>query len=193
MKRELKKQQPFLGAAGYGLSTLTQSHTSWAASASAKFLTRCLICCSLEARKLQRRKTGSHAKAILNLPFSRKKKNEEAFLPRTALGQGYACVHIRTHTHTHTHCPPLCFENIHKCSELDLWPSEAAAKSFPSKAARLTNSVCRQRPEPTGWSQDAKDALRADLTQHGTATTTRPSELLVDSSALVRAGGRDCP
>lgn len=89
------------------LSTLIQSHMSGDAHVTAKFLTHCVIWHSPEARKLQRRKTGKNATAIFNLPFSRKKKNAEALLPGTALGQGSrcACTHIHARTHNYTHTP----------------------------------------------------------------------------------------
>lgn len=44
---------------------------------------------------------GDMAVAIFNLFFSRKKRNAEARLPGTALGQGSCCACVRTHARTH--------------------------------------------------------------------------------------------
>lgn len=43
---------------------------------------------------------GDMAIAIFNLFFSRKKRNAEARLPGTALGQGSCCACVHTHAHT---------------------------------------------------------------------------------------------
>lgn len=81
-----------------------------------------------------------------------------------------------THTHTHT-LSPLCFDNIHKCPELDLWPSEAAAKICPSKAtwpwilqADEERLQAAARADRLGTGRG--NALRSHLTQHVRVATT---------------------
>lgn len=118
----------------------------------AKFLTHCLIWSSLEAGKLQRRKTGKKAKEIFNLPFSRKKKNAEAFLPGTARGQGSCCACMHIHTRS---AAPFSASKTSINAQSKIYSSEKKQpKAFQGRqlgcrACGLTKKCCRLQLELT--------------------------------------------
>ena len=120
----------------------------------AKFLTRCLIWCSLEARKLQRRKIGGKSQRNFQSSLFQENGERGSIASRNCSWPGVLlCMHA--HTHTHTLPAPLGASKTPMNAQSKIYSSEKQQpKAFQGRqlgcrACGLTKKACRLQLELT--------------------------------------------